>query len=206
AQTAEGAMQENTDLLQRMRELAVESVNGTYGSSNRSSLNDEFQQLKKEITRNAKNTKFNGKVLLNGSLRSVAIQVGPDAGQTITLSAAATQGTGSAMTASGLGVGAASTTVLSAGAASTAITRIDAALKTVDTARGKLGAFQNRLEATVSNLMNVSENISAARSRIVDADFAAETSTMTKAQILQQAGLAMVAQANTLPQVTLLKG
>lgn len=206
AQTAEGAMQENTDLLQRMRELAVESANGTYGTSNRSSLNDEFQQLKAEITRNANNTKFNGKVLLNGTLGAVDIQVGPDAGQTVTLSAAATQGTGGSMTATGLSV--VSATVLSAGAASAAITKIDTALQTVDTARGKLGAFQNRLEATVSNLMNVSENISAARSRIVDADFAAETSTMTKAQILQQAGLAMVAQANTLPQaaLTLLKG
>ena len=202
AQTAEGALQESTNLLQRMREIAVQSANGTYGTSDRTSLNDEYQQLSDEITRIAKNTKFNGKVLLSGGLGSVKFQVGPDAGQKVTMSAAATGN----KTASGLSI--ASTTVSTASKASAAMSKIDTALATIDTSRGKLGAMQTRLDSTVSNLMNVSENVSAARSRIRDADFASETANMTKAQILQQSGLAMLAQANRLPQaaLTLLKG
>jgi len=197
AQTAEGAMQESTNLLQRMRELAVQSANGTYGTSNRTSMNDEFQQLSAEITRIANNSKFNGTVLLNGTMGSTTLQVGADAGQTITMSAAATGN----KTAAGLSV--ATATVLSVGAATTAIGKIDTALAAIDTSRGKLGAIQSRLDSTVSNLMNISENVSAARSRIMDANFASETANMTRAQILQQAGISMLSQANKLPQAAL---
>jgi len=197
AQTAEGALQESTNLLQRMRELAVQSANGTYGTSNRTSMNDEFQQLASEITRIATSSKFNGTVLLSGGLGSQTFQVGPDAGQTITMSAAATGN----KTISGLGLSGAGVDTVAH--ASSAIALIDTALTTIDTARGKLGAIQSRLESTVNNLMNMSENVSAARSRIMDADFATETANLTRAQILQQAGVAMLSQANAIPQAAL---
>jgi flagellin len=197
AQTAEGALQESTNLLQRMRELAVQSANGTYGTSERGSLNDEFQQLADEITRIANNTKFNGSVLLSGGFGSVTLQVGPDQGQKITLSAAATGD----KTIHGLALSGA--TVSTIAKASAALALIDTALTTIDTTRGKLGAIQSRLDSTVSNLMNISENVSAARSQIMDADFAAETANLTRAQILQQAGVAMLKQANAIPQAAL---
>ncbi len=195
AQVAEGAVQESTNLLQRMRELAVQAANGTYGTDERASLNDEFTQLQAEITRIADTTEFNGKDVLQGGLSGITFQVGADAGQKITLNVTGSFG------ASGLGVNALSVTTMSA--ASGAITAIDTALGSVDTFRGKLGAVQSRLESTVSNLMNISENVSAARSRITDADFAAETANLTRAQILQQAGVAMLSQANTIPQAAL---
>jgi flagellin len=220
AQTAEGALQESTNLLQRMRELAVQSANGTYGSSERSSLNDEFAQLQAEISRIANKTVFNGKhVLLSGSM-NVTLQVGANAGDTIAINVGS-----AAMTASALGVGGAGTSttytysgsvitasattsttglgIASASAATHAISMIDTALGTIDTFRGKLGAIQSRLESTVSNLMNISENVSAAKSQIMDTDFAAETANLTRAQILQQAGVAMLKQANAIPQAAL---
>jgi flagellin len=195
AQTAEGALQESTNLLQRMRELAVQAANGTYGTSERASLNDEFAQLQSEITRIATSTTFNGTAVLNGGVSGIVFQVGPDANQTISLAVSGT------MTAGGLSVNALSVTTMSAAVA--ALSAIDTALGTIDTFRGKLGAIQSRLESTVSNLMNISENVSAARSQITDADFAAETANLTRAQILQQSGIAMLAQANYLPQAAL---
>lgn len=198
AQTAEGALQESTNLLQRMRELAVQSANGTYGSSERSSLNDEFSQLQQEISRIANKTEFNGTQVLKGSMNQTTLQVGANRGDTITMSVG-----GTSMTASGLNVAADDVSIGTIGAASAAISAIDGALSTIDTFRGKLGAIQNRLESTVSNLMNIAENVSAARSRITDADFAAETANLTRAQILQQAGVAMLAQSNQLPQSAL---
>jgi flagellin len=195
AQVAEGAVQESTNLLQRMRELAVQAANGTYGDDERASLNDEFTQLQAEITRIAGATEFNGKMVLQGSLNGISFQVGADAGQKITLNVTGSFG------ASGLGVEA--ETVSTVAAASGAISAIDAALGSIDTFRGQLGAIQSRLESTVSNLMNISENVSAARSRIMDADFAEETANLTRAQILQQAGVAMLSQANAIPQTAL---
>jgi flagellin len=190
AQTAEGALQESTNLLQRMRELAIQSANGTYGTSERSSLNDEFTQLQQEITRIANATVFNGKhVLLQGSM-NVTLQVGANVGDTIAMS-----GTTTAMTASGLQVNASNATIGTTSAATAALAKVDAALSAIDTFRGKLGAIQSRLDSTVSNLMNISENVSAAKSQIMDADFASETANLTRAQILQQAGVAMLSQA-----------
>jgi len=188
AQTAEGALQESTNLLQRMRELAVQSVNGTYGTAERSSLNDEFTQLRDEIGRIATTTEFNGVSVLTGGLSGIVFQVGANAGDKITLTVSGT------MTSTGLGVNALAVT--SADGASAAITAIDTALQRIDTFRGKLGAVQSRLESTVNNLMSISENVAAARSRIMDADFAAETANLTRTQILQQAGVAMLSQAN----------
>lgn len=226
AQTAEGALQESTNLLQRMRELAVQSANGTYGSSERSSLNDEFQQLQQEITRIAQSTQFNGANVLTGSVGSITFQVGANAGtdQQIKLVLSAN------MTASGLGVGTVTMSTLTASAtytgsvmtnsatysvtsgllnidtasaATNALSLINGALSQIDTFRGKLGAIQSRLDSTVANLQNISENVSAAKSQIMDTDFAAETANLTRAQILQQAGVAMLKQANAIPQAAL---
>lgn len=196
AQTAEGALQETTSLLQRMRELAVQASNGTNTSADRTSLNAEFSQLKTEIDRISTDTSFNNQALLDGTYAStgVAFQIGADAGQTISVTIAAAG-------ASALGVNGLS--ISGFAGAQSAITAIDSAISSVDTSRGDLGAVQNRLESTIANLQNVSENVSAARSRILDADIAQETSSMTKYNILQQAGTSILAQANQAPQLAL---
>ena len=205
AQTAEGALQETTNILQRMRELAVQSANDTNTDDDRSSLNAEFTQLISEVDRIADTTSFNGKVLLDGAFsgtgHAAIFQVGANAGQTISVEIAAAN-------ASVLGGGGASTAlngldVTDRANASIAITNIDTAIGQVDTIRGDLGAVQNRFESTIANLSNVSENLSAARSRILDADVAQETSDMTKYNILQQAGVSILAQANQAPQLAL---
>lgn len=301
AQTAEGALSQVGNNLQRMRELAVQSSNGTNSQVDRDAMNAEFTQLSAEIQRVGEQTSFNGKKLLDGSFSGVNFQVGADAGQTITVSSIAnvqtaalggttTRFTGSvaastmtsfatAIPAAGLtvngidigavaaagsaqeragqmaeainrvssqsGVGAsydavsgqltltsasaitiagASATVPIAGMAAAAfgasttttginslnvssdvnsqiaMTQLDKALASVNSSRANLGAIQNRFESVVANVQTTAENTSAARSRIQDADFAAETANMSRAQILQQAGTAMVAQANQLPQ------
>ncbi len=202
AQTAEGALDETTNLLQRMRELAVQSANDTNTTSDRASLNQEFQSLVDEIDRIAETTTFNGKVLLSGGYSAIAnaavFQVGANAGETISV-------TIGRATASALGddVRMDAASVGTRGAASVAIANIDKAIEQVDTVRGGLGAVQNRFESTIANLSNVSENLSAARSRILDADIAQETSNMTKQNILQQAGVSVLAQANQAPQLAL---
>ena len=194
AQTAEGALQESTNILQRMRELAVQAGNDTNTTADRTSISAEITQLNSELDRIANNTQFNGKNLLDGTLDS-SIQV----------SANADSGIGIKMTqdfdAAGLAVG--SIAVDSAANATAAVTSIDAAIVKIDTNRGTLGAVQNRLESTISNLSNVSENLAAARSRILDADIASETSAMTKNNILQQAGVSILSQANQTPQLAL---
>ena len=196
AQTAEGALQESTNILQRMRELAVQSANDTNSTDDRTSLNAEVSQLISELDRIAQNTEFNGSVLLDGSFSAAVFHVGADAGQTISVSISdATTGSG--------GLGVASVSVASQSGANSAITAIDSAITTIDTIRGDLGAVQNRFESTIANLSNVSENLAAARSRILDADIAMETSAMTKANILQQAGVSVLAQANQAPQLAL---
>ncbi len=195
AQTAEGAMQETTNLLQRMRELAVQASNGTNTEDDRNSLNAEFSQLIEEINRISTDTSFNNQELLSGKFASgIKFQIGADASQTITVSI-------NSMGAGALSV--ASLTVSTFSGAQSAIAQIDAAIGTVDQVRGDLGAVQNRLESTIANLSNVSENVSAARSRILDADIAQETSNMTKYNILQQAGTSILAQANQAPQLAL---
>jgi len=197
AQTAEGALSETTNILQRMRELSVQSANGTNTTADRTSLQSEFGQLQSEIKRIAENTSFNGQVLLSGKFSTTGMdfQVGADKGQTITV----TIGDATAKT-----LGVSSTIGVSTAAkAGDAIKAIDTAIGKVDTTRGSLGAVQNRFESTISNLANIAENLSAARSRIMDADIAAETSAMTKNNILQQAGVSILAQANQTPQLAL---
>lgn len=239
AQTAEGALQESTNILQRMRELAVQASNDTNTTADRSSLNAEVSQLLSEIDRIASSTSFNGQVLLaggfSGSGNAAVFQVGANASQTIEvnigaanqsalgLAATASTNVTTVATASGVLLGSqigsgTSTSVVttitanSAGAglnintfsaAQSAITTIDAAVNSIDTIRGDLGAVQNRFESTISNLNNVAENLTAARSRILDADIAQETSNMTKMNILQQAGVSILAQANQSPQLAL---
>jgi flagellin len=299
AQTAEGALAEVTNNLQRIRELAVQSRNATNSTTDRAALQTEAAQLKAEIDRVATTTSFNGVKLLDGSFTNQAFQVGANVGETITVSgivnaqsaalgtSTIAQVTGAAATAftaitagdlqiNGTSVGAialdtnaanraasiaaavnsvsgttnvyatvlnstqvtltnssggsvivnafgatastantgltaattAPTTVTgfaaldisSVAGADTAMTQMDAALSAVNTARATLGAVQNRFSSTVANLQTVAENLSASRSRIQDTDFAAETANLTRAQILQQAGTAMLAQANALPQ------
>ena len=304
AQTAEGALQESTNILQRIRELAVQSANDTNSESDRTSLNEEVTQLKQELDRIAETTAFNGKSVIDGTMTDATFQVGANAGtsQTISFSidsaraadlgtdavvtaaavAAKSGTTGTVVTADTAGVAgnglsvtvqlqatagsqgavvsgnsivitvsvdsstgvsaalatntdasdlvdiafdttAVGTYTLAGGAeasaegtrtidavsvadrseASITIKSVDAALEDVDTIRGGLGAIQNRFESTIANLNNVSENLSAARSRILDADIAMETSAMTKQNILQQAGVSILAQANQAPQLAL---
>lgn len=194
AQTAEGALQESTNILQRMRELAVQSANDTNSQDDRTSLNAEMTQLISELDRIAGNTTFNGRGLLNGSTANAIFHVGADAGQTISM-------TISDAYASTLGVDA--ETVSTQAGANAAISAVDVAIAGIDTMRGALGAVQNRFESTIANLSNVSENLAAARSRILDADIAQETSNMTTQNILQQAGVSVLAQANQAPQLAL---
>ncbi len=188
AQTADGALGESTDILQRMRELAVQSSNGTYNANDRKSINDEFSQLQSELDRIAGTTEFNGKKVLDGSLESgVNFQVGANPQDSISVSlSGATQED----------LGTESLNVLTSGNAQDAIGAIDEALSSVSGVRGELGSVLNRFESTISNLGNVSENIAASESRIGDADVAAEVSNMLKNRILEQAGVSIQAQAN----------
>ncbi len=305
AQTAEGALQESTNILQRIRELAVQSANDTNSASDRSSLNDEVSQLVAELDRISETTSFNGKELLDGTMDNATFQVGANAGSNQTISFAiesarsddlgadnlttvaaqaavfsagsfqatadatgsdgnnikvrvvdgtanSTVVTGNTITATyqftaagsddmseiGALVNAAQSLVTTNFAATTSseisinlaggndaglegtriisdisvanrqeaditIASISGALEQIDTIRGGLGAMQNRFESTIANLNNVAENLSAARSRILDADIAMETSSMTKQNILQQAGVSILAQANQAPQLAL---
>lgn len=191
AQVAEGGLSKQTDALQRMRELAVQSINGTNTSDDRVNLNAEFTQLTAEVTRLKDATKFNGTGVFGAAQ---TFQVGADAGDTISTASV------TAATIAG--------SVSDVAAASAAITAIDAALTAANTNRATLGAIQNRFESVVSNLQISVENQSASKSRIMDADFAAETANLTRSQILQQAGTAMLAQANSLPNnvLSLLRG
>ncbi|NOQ46692.1 MAG: flagellin FliC [Desulfobulbaceae bacterium] len=196
SQTAEGALQETTNLLQRMREISVQSANDTNTTADRTSLQAEFTQLRDEIDRISTDTQFNNQNLLDGNFATTGavFHIGANAGQTITVTIAASDSTTLLIDAS---------TVASQTGADAAITAMDTAIGLIDTSRGNLGAVQSRLESTIANLSNVSENISASRSRIMDADIAMETSAMTRANILQQAGVSVLAQANQQPQLAL---
>ncbi len=186
AQTAEGALSEVTNNLQRIRELAVQSANATNSASDRAALDGEVQTLVAEISRIAADSTFNGVQLLNNAAGQV-FQVGANAGETVSVST---------VDVSGLTLG----DVTTAADANTMLGQVDTALDTVNGARADLGAAQNRFESIVRSAQTTSENLSASRSRIVDADFASETANLTRAQILQQAGTAMLAQANSAPQ------
>lgn len=196
AQTGEGALQEVTTALQRIRELSVQSVNATNSAEDRVSLQEEVAQLQAEITR-VSGTEFNGVAIIGAGATSFAFQVGANAGDTITIS------TTNITTASGYASVVTAGTVSTVAGASALITAVDTYLDSINGTRAELGAIQNRFEAVVRNSMNVAENLSASRSRIQDADFAMETANLTKAQILQQAGVAMLSQANAMPQSVL---
>ena len=196
-QTAEGSLEEVSSLIQRMRELSVQAANGIYSNTDRDYLNDEFSQLRFEITRIADTAQFNGLDVV-GSTMAIKIQIGHDNGSdfqliisTVDIATTGDYGIGSAL--------ANATSISSVVAAGSALGILDSAMTNINDYRAQLGSKQNRLEHTISNLENVIENQSTARSRILDADFAKETAEMTRTQILQQAGMAMLTQANQLP-------
>ena len=209
AQTAEGSLGKVSDSLQRMRELSVQAANATVTESDKDSLDKEFGELAKEIQRVLGATSFNGKKILAGDSGSQTFQVGANTGtddridiitKNLTTDGSITAVAGTDNTGAGrasIGSGVDATTIRGV------IDSIDAALDVVNSERATLGASQNRFESVVSNLQVSVENQSAAKGRIMDADFATETANMSRAQILGQAGTAMVAQANQLPQQVL---
>jgi flagellin len=194
AQTAEGAIGKIGDALQRMRELAVQSANGTNNEGDRDNLQTEFAELQAEVTRLTAGTKFNDQTLLDGTNATFAFQVGAntDDGDTIEITSSDLSTTDTSVAA--LDISGATNT-----GATAAIDALDDAIDEVTTARANYGAIQNRFDSVISTLQVNAENLTAARSRIMDADFAVETSNLSRAQILQQAGTAMVAQANQQP-------
>ena len=188
-QVGEGAMDEMSNILLRMKELAEQSLNGTLSNTDRGYLNSEYTALQSEITRISDSSEFNGVKLLNGTGGTVKIQVGISTGASDSVSIAL----GTDRDAAALGLAAA---IDSATNAATAMGQIDTAIGTVTSARSDFGAIQNRLESSIRNINMTSENLSAANSRIRDVDVASETSRLTSYQILQQAGVSMLAQAN----------
>ena len=194
SQTAEGALEETSNMLQRMRVLAIQSANGSNTASDRAALQKEFSELSSEIDRVASDTTFGGVNILDGTF-TADFQVGPDANQVINVAIATSMG------ATGLAVN--DDTIATASQAQTAITAIDDALSTVNGIRADLGAKQNRFSSTIRNLNNISENVSASKSRILDTDFAAESASLARNQVLQQASSSMLAQANQQPQIAL---
>ena len=207
--TAEGAHKEVENILQRMRELAVQAANDTNDGTDRTNLQAEFDQLTTEIDRIASVTTWAGQDLLSGSggtSGSFTFQIGANTGSgdmlTVKIDAMSTASTGSVgLTVKGLSLS-------SGGSARSAVTAIDTAIEAVNTQRANLGAYSNRLDNTVSNLTNVSINLQSGLGRIEDADFAAESTSLAKSQILQQASTAMLAQANASKQnvLSLLQG
>ena len=199
----ENATNDVTDMLQRMRELAVQAANDTNGSTDRSFLQEEVNSLISEVNRVANQTVYNNKVVLDGSLNG-SIQVGTEAGQNVDFAIDSIKTDDLGYTDDGGSFNSISSISLnSATEASDALSTITAAIEQVASDRASYGALQNRLEYTVSNLMNVAEFTTSARSRIEDADFAAESARLAKAQVLQQTGTAMLAQANQAPQLVL---
>ena len=198
AQTAEGAMQEITTALQRIRVLAIQSQNGINTSADRLALQKEVSALKTEISRISTTSQFGGVDILTGGY-SAKFLVGANAGQTISVNISRTGGYGF----SGLTNGQSDLSIASAATASAALTTIDSAISAIDAKRADLGAIQNRFQSTIRNLSNISENVSAARSRIRDTDFATETAQLTRFQIIQQASTTVLSQANQRPQAAL---
>ncbi len=189
AQTAEGALSTMTDALQRMRELAIQAQNGSNGTTDRANLNTEYLQLSEEITRIAAQTKFNGVAIVGAGAGANVFQIGPNNGDTLTVTTNIVTTVGGDLTTSAN--------------ASTAVAALDAQLDVINTDRATYGAAMSRFSFAINNLQITGENQSAARGRIIDADFAAETANLSRAQIMQQAGSAMVAQANQLPNQVL---
>ncbi|OEU71275.1 MAG: flagellin [Desulfuromonadales bacterium C00003068] len=189
AQTADGALGETTDILQRMRELSVQSGNGIYNDNDRKAMNSEFTQLQSELDRVSESTNFNGQTLLDGSQAEdgISFQVGANTNETINVKiAGATQAD----------LGTTALDISTAQGAQGSLESIDAALSQVSATRGELGAVQNRFESAIDNMSNSAENTAAANSRIADADMAKEVADLAKNQILNKFGVAMQAQAN----------
>ena len=213
-QTADGALVEVTNMLQRMRELALQSANGTTTIADRDYLNTEYQNLQREIESIADATEFNGKTILHGDAdaagdSTVKFQVGANGGQTIEVDfgdiSASGQATFTALSAGAATGGfiSAQTTASAITTASTAVVAIDSAITTVNSQRATFGAAVNQLTYAIDNLSSVKVNAEASRSRILDTDYATQTSELARTQIIQQAGTAMLAQANQLPQTVL---
>lgn len=209
AQTAEGALGEMTNILQRMRELALQSRNDSNGTSERAALNKEFAAKSDELTRIAESTTYGtNKKLLSGSASAMEFQIGAMTGtsQILKISltdsfAASTLGVGTGG-ASGLAISGTTDTAVHT-SVDAAIVAIDKALQTIDNTKSDLGAIQNRFTSTINNLQSMNENSAAAQGRVQDTDFAAETAQLTKQQTLQQASTAVLAQANQLPSAVL---
>ena len=203
AQVAEGGLAVVTDIMQRMRELAVQSINSTNTSADISALNQEYGQLSQELARNMSSVEFNGTPLFT-TTADFAFQVGANSGQTVTVLASDLGVATGAITGVMYNSGAASALITSANAENSAsLVALDAALDAVNSSRATLGAIQSRFSQTITYLQTAVENQTAARGRIMDADFAQETANLSRAQILQQAGTAMIAQANQMPQQVL---
>jgi flagellin len=194
SQTAEGALNEVSNMLGRMRELAMQGANGTLSVDDRGTLDTEFQALVEEIDRIASQSEFNGTPLFDGTVPTVVIQVGINANETIDVALPMTD-------ANTLGVDVLD--VLDITNANLAITGLDAAVDVINTARGELGSAQNRMTSALASILNARENLSAAESRIRDVDVAMETADLTRNSIMQQAAVSVLQQANTQPQVAL---
>jgi len=200
SQTAEGALEETTTALQRIRTLAIQSQNGINSDSDREALQKEVAALRTEISRIATDTEFAGVDVLSGSF-SASFLVGANEGQTISVNLSSTNLDVGGFSATGLGI--ATGDVLNAGNASALMAAVDNAISGIGSVRADLGALQNRFQSTIRNLSNISENVSAARSQIRDTDFATETANLTRNQILQQASTTVLSQANQRPQAAL---
>jgi flagellin len=200
-QTADGALTETTNMLQRMRELAVQSASATYSTTQRAYMATEFNALGSQIDKIASETTWNGYTVLTGTTGSTStgtftFQSGQTSGQTIDVSITSMTLTAFSMTATAVGVS-------TAASASTAISQIDSAINLVNSQRATIGAAVNRLTYAVDNMTNISANVSASRSTIMDTDYATASTNLSKAQIIQQASTAMLAQANQQPQTVL---
>jgi flagellin len=193
-QTFEGAMGTIDEALVRMKQLAEQAATGSYSSAQRAIMDNEFEEMAAEINRIAGGTAFNGNYLLNSATATIAIQFGAATTDKIEV-------TGSDMTSSALSISTAS--VSSIASAQAALATLSTAITTKDTARAKFGYKMNRLESTISVINNQAENLIAAESRVSDVDVATEMAAMTRTQVLSQAGVAMLAQANTMPQMAL---
>jgi flagellin len=188
-QTADGGLQTISDIYQRMRELSTQASTGTYDTSDYDQLDTEYQQLSSEVTRIAGSTKFNGIAVIGAKAGTFSLQVGANSGETLDVT-----------TGDATGYLATPGDLKSAANAKTAMDALDTAIGSLNTDRAKYGAGLNRLDFTIKNLETSSENQSAARSRIMDADYSQESAVLAKQQVLQQAGLAMLSQANQQPQ------
>ncbi|GAC1313691.1 MAG: flagellin [Chloroflexota bacterium] len=204
-QTGEGALNESTSILQRMRELSVQAANGTLGTSDRTAITGEVNALQTELGRISSVTKFNGSALLDGSLSvaSMTLQIGANGSASEQVGIVLTGSAATSFSDVGLGVGSGAVSMSTQAQAQASISLIDAAIATVSTARAQFGAFQNRLEHTIASLGVSQENLMASESRIRDVNVAEETVNLTRAQILQQAGTSVLSQANQSSQSVL---